>query len=118
MPMALHGLHQPNDHLAESFATDSIGGLPDDRQRLSNGFVVDSRPLSRFRSFSPWCFLQHADRVLAMKTRHLDELVKDLFLLVPAGGSIARRHRINQFPPRCHAQLPPQSATRPFHWDG
>jgi hypothetical protein len=53
-----------------------------------------------------------------MKTSHFDELVKYLFLLVSVGGSIARRNRINQFPPRCHAQLPPQSGTRPFHRDG
>ena len=51
MPMALHCVDQPSDHLAEPFATDSIGGLPNDRQRFSNGFVVDPRPLSRFRSF-------------------------------------------------------------------
>ena len=51
MPVALHCVDQPSDHLAESFATDSIGGLPNDRQRFSNGFIVDPRPLSRLQGF-------------------------------------------------------------------
>ena len=67
MPMAFHCIDQPGDHLTEPFATNSIGRLPNDRQRFLNGFVVDPRPLSRFRGFPPGYFLQHADRVLAMK---------------------------------------------------
>src|SRR5690349_10048044 len=118
MPMALHGVDQPSDYLAKPFSADSIGCFPDDRQRLPNRLVVDPRPLSRFWRFLPRCFFQHADRVLTMKARYPNELVKNFFLLLPAGGPIARRHRLNQFPPGCHAQLPPQSATRPFPWDG
>ena len=71
MPMALHGVDQTSDNLAEAFAADSIGGLPYDRQRFSNGFVVDPRPLSRFGSFPPRFSFQHADRMFAMKARLL-----------------------------------------------
>src|SRR5438552_18653156 len=114
MPMALHCVDQPCDHLAKPFATDSIGGLPNDRQRFSNGYVVDPRPLSRFRSFRPRFFFQHADRVLAMKAHHFDELVKNLFLLVLTGGSIPCRNRFNQFLLRFNAQFTPLSATSSF----
>jgi hypothetical protein len=85
----------PAINLAEALATDSIGGIPNNRQCFLNGFVVDPRPLSRFRRFPPPRSIKRADRVLAMKACHLDELVKDLFLLVPGGGPIARRHRLN-----------------------
>jgi hypothetical protein len=49
--MALHCVDQPGDYLPQAFATDSIGCLPNDRQRFSNGLVVDPRPLSRLWSF-------------------------------------------------------------------
>jgi hypothetical protein len=42
--MALHGIDQPSDYLAEPFSADSIGCFPNDRQRLSNRLVVDPRP--------------------------------------------------------------------------
>jgi hypothetical protein len=116
--MTLHCVDQAADYWTKAFATDSIGCLPNDRQRFSNGLVVDPRPLPRLWSFGFRRFLQRADRVLTMKARHLDELVKDLFLLVPSCGSLTGRYCINQFPPGCHAQLPPQSATHPFPWDG
>jgi hypothetical protein len=82
MPVALHCVDQPGDHLAESFATDSIGGLPNDGQRFSNGFIVDPRPLSRLRRFSFQRLPQRTNRMLSMKARHLDELVEDLLDLV------------------------------------
>jgi len=67
------------------------------------GSLISPLECSEFRAF-----LQHADRVLTMKACHLDEFVKDFFLLFASAGSIASRHRLNQFTPCRHTQLPPQ----------
>ena len=64
MAVAFHRLDQYREENAQPLAADSIGRLPQYRQRLMHRLVVNSLPLA-----GGWCgrrMIQHAQRVLAV----------------------------------------------------
>jgi hypothetical protein len=63
-------------------------------------------------SFLTVSFSQCSDRVLAMKTRDLDELVENPLFVDARCGMVAFRNRINQFASGCQTELPPDPVAR------
>src|SRR5690348_12043074 len=106
MTVPFHGSKERGDRLLESFAADSIGGFPKNSQRRYGGVVIQPCPRRLLESFnlgSP----QRPDRVLAVKARYFNELVKNLFLFASRSGLIPVRYRFDQLASGCQTQLPP-----------
>jgi hypothetical protein len=105
MAVAFHRLDQYREENAQPLAADSIGRLPQYRQRLMHRLVVNSLPLA-----GGWCgrrMIQHAQRVLAVIPGYPDELGQDLSPLATiAAPLISLPHRILKFSPCRHTQLP------------
>jgi len=107
MPVPFHGSNERRDRLLESFSADSIGGFPEDSQRCYCGVVIEPCPrpfLERLELLSP----QHSDRVLAVKARYFNELVKNLLLFDSRPTLIPIPYRFDQFACGCETQLPPR----------
>jgi hypothetical protein len=78
MAVPLHGRDQTGEDGFKAFATDPIGGLPEDDERLLDRLGID-------RPADPWC-LGHdgidsgkeADRMLAVTAGDSDEFIENL----------------------------------------
>ena len=78
MAVPLHGRDQAGEDRFEAFATDPIGGLPEDDERLADRLGVD-------RPAEPGCLGhdgidsgEESDRMLAMTAGDVDEFIEDL----------------------------------------
>jgi hypothetical protein len=112
VPMPLHGSNQHGNNLLEPLAANPICRLTDHDQRLPHRLIVNAAPRSPVSSCRHFAGLpvQHANRVLPVKSGYLGELVKNALLFVQCAPLIAHRYRCRHVALACHAQLPPPVA--------
>lgn len=81
MTMPFHGRDQPGEDGVEAFATDAIGGLPEDDERLADGLGIDRPADPGFLGNDGIGRGEKADRMLAVTAGDVDEIIEDLGLI-------------------------------------
>ena len=113
MTVPLHRRDQQRDQRLQPLAADPVRRLPENHKRLAHGVVVHTPfgPGSRPIRNAP--LPKKALRMLSVITGNLGELRQDPALLGPRRRTIPRRHRIQEFVSRRHAD-PPHARLRSF----
>ena len=78
----------------ESFPADPVGGLPQQDERLTHGFIVDRKTRSPPQPAGDRRRIEQADDVLAVVARDGDEFIEDAELLVLQTRSIPLPNRL------------------------
>ena len=111
MPMPLHRRHQERDERLQPLPANPVGRFPEHHQRFSHSLAIHPacRPGSRpvHDMFTP----EQSFRVLAMIPRDLRELRQDASLPGSRRGTVSRRHSLQKFVSRSHAD-PPHACPR------
>lgn len=81
----------------EAFATDSVGGFPEDDQRLSHRLIVGAPSHDRSSGSERCVGGKQSDGVLAVAASDGDELIKDLALVMLGGLLITLTQQLKQF---------------------
>ena len=89
----------------ESFAADPVGGLPQQDERLTHGFIVDRKPRSPAQSHGDRRRIEQADDVLAVIAGDRDEFIEDPEFLFLQASSIPFPNRLQQILPGFCADL-------------
>jgi hypothetical protein len=79
--MPLHGRDQPGEDGLEAFATDPIGGLPKDDERLADRLGIDRPADPGFLGNDGIDRGEEADRMLAVTAGDVDEFIENLGLV-------------------------------------
>jgi len=104
--MRFERANEIRDRNLEPFTTDPIGGFPHDGQRLSNGLIVD--PTTRLSSpRKVRTSVEDADRMLAVISTQLDELIEHSRPLSSSAPAIALPQSADEFLVAPAPNLPP-----------
>ena len=102
---AAPGRRQAGQDGLEAFATDAVGGFPEDDQCFAHRLVVGPPSHDWVRRRAVNAAVEQSDGVLAMAAGHGDELVEDLALILLGGLLIALTQRLEEFALRLLADL-------------
>ena len=105
MAVSLHGIDQHRDQRLQALAANPVGGLPQNRQCLTDCLVVQTIPAAR-RGRSSDLLAQHPDRVLAVIAGQGHEFIEDLDPLTECRAAIPHPQRLDQLLACRHADLP------------
>ena len=99
MAVSFHGLHQVRQRRFQTFPAVAVRCLPDQDHRLPDRLVVDAPPPD-YSDFLAGVFAlgQQPDAVLAMVTRHGDELIEDSALVLSGRYPVAILYGCQQLP--------------------